>query len=65
MTPVTPVMVSPPRSVLLALSGCPPRPKTMGSGFCRFDPSSMSSWLRSFWACRALACSPGSTTLVG
>jgi hypothetical protein len=32
-TPVMPVPASPPRSVLLAVSGLPPRPKRIGSGF--------------------------------
>ena len=63
ITPVRPVTVSPPRSVLDALSGCPPRP--IGSTFCKLIASSILMVARSFDAWRALAASPGSTTAVG
>ena len=49
-TPVRPVTVSPPRSVLVALNGWPSRPIT-AAGFCVPRPSS-SRMLRSFCCAR-------------
>jgi hypothetical protein len=66
ITPVRPVTVSPPRSVLDALSGFPSRPehdrvRVLGLQ-CVVDDDPVR---RLFSACRARAGAPGSTTLVG
>ena len=50
MTPVRFDTVSPPRSVLLADSGCPPRANTIGSGFWPWDESSRMILRRLFWS---------------
>ena len=60
-----PVAVSPPRRVLEADSGFPPRPKRIGSGFWLWSASSTMIRCRSFCACIAAAGAPGSTTAGG
>ena len=65
ITPVRLLTSSPPRSVLIALSGLPPRPNRMGSGFWRCSASSIVMRRRSFCACSASAAAPGATTFVG
>ena len=60
-----PVAVSPPRSVFDAVSGLPPRPNRIGSGFWLCSASSTISRLRLFAACIAIAGAPGATTEVG
>jgi hypothetical protein len=54
-TPTGSATVSPPRSVLLADSGCPPRPQTIGSGFWLCRSSSRITRFSVFAACSAAA----------